>query len=288
MPRHIIIAENAGFCFGVKRAVDITVNYNSNNQSKTYTFGPLIHNDDVVGRLEEQGINKIDQKGIDKLDTSDALVIRSHGTSPEIIEQIEKSGAKIIDATCPYVSSIQKKAKKYYEQGYQIIIVGDPNHPEVVGINGWCSNTAIITRDGSELRALPDKVCVLSQTTEKQSNYEKTLEVVSRLSKDVVAFNTICSATKERQESADKVSRQVDRMVVIGGKHSSNTKKLFEICSANCKDTILVENSSQLPEWSIPENRVEKVGITAGASTPDWVIQDVIEKLRQSDMNQGL
>jgi 4-hydroxy-3-methylbut-2-enyl diphosphate reductase len=279
MPRQIIVAENSGFCFGVKRAVDMTVNYNSSKKSKTYTLGPLIHNDDVVRSLKEQGIKEIGQEAIEGLKAEDTLVIRSHGIAPETIDQIKKSGARMIDATCPYVSSIQGKAKKYYGQGYQIVIVGDRNHPEVVGINGWCGNTALVTKDGSELHDLPDKVCVLSQTTEKQSNYDKTVEAVSKQSKDILAFNTICSATRQRQGSADKVSRQVDRMVVIGGKNSSNTKKLFEICSANCKDTILVENSSELPEWPVPDERLEKVGITAGASTPDWVIQDVIEKL---------
>jgi small subunit ribosomal protein S1 len=283
MPRQIIVAENAGFCFGVKRAVDITVNYNSSKESKTYTLGPLIHNDDVVQSLREQGIKEVGQETIEELNAEDALVIRSHGIAPDIINKIKKSGAKMIDATCPYVSSIQRKAKKYYEQGYQIVIVGDKNHPEVIGINGWCDNTALVTRDGSELKGLPDKVCVLSQTTEKLANYDKTVEAVSKQSKEVLTFNTICSATRERQDSADKVSRQVDRMVVIGGKHSSNTKKLFEICSANCQNTILVENSSELPEWPIPEEGVEKVGVTAGASTPDWVIQDVIAKLKGNE-----
>ena len=282
MPRQIIVAENSGFCFGVKRAVDITVNYNSNKGSKTYTLGPLIHNENVVRRLKEQGIQEIERKDIGKLDTRDALVIRSHGIAPDVIDQIGKSGVTMIDATCPYVSSIQKKAKKYHERGYQIVIVGDRNHPEVIGINGWCGNTALVTRDGSELNDLPDKVCVLSQTTEMQSNFDKTVEAVSKQSKDMLAFNTICNATRERQDSADKISRLVDRMVVIGGRHSSNTKKLFEICSANCKDTVLIENSAELPEWPIPGKKPEKIGITAGASTPDWVIHAVIEKLKRN------
>ncbi|HHY82143.1 MAG TPA: 4-hydroxy-3-methylbut-2-enyl diphosphate reductase [Clostridiales bacterium] len=288
MSRQIIVAENAGFCFGVKRAVDMTVDYNNKNDSKVYTLGPLIHNEDVVRSLEEQGIYQIDSDAIEKLNPGDTIVIRSHGITPEIKEQIKKAGAKMVDATCPYVSSIQRKARKYHKQGYQIIIVGDRNHPEVIGINGWCNNSAIVTKDGSELRDLPDKVCVLSQTTEKQSNYEKTLEAVSGQGREVLAFNTICNATRERQSSADQVSKIVDMMVVIGGRHSSNTKKLYEICSRNCSNTILVENSSELPEWAVKDPEIKKVGITAGASTPDWIIDDVIKKLRgieQQDMN---
>lgn len=280
MFKEIVMAENAGFCFGVKRAVDMTVDYKKSNDANVYTLGPLIHNEDVVKALEEQGIYQIDITGIGNLKPGDTLVIRSHGTTPDIIEQIEKTGAKMVDATCPYVASIQRKARKYHREGYQIIIVGDKNHPEIIGINGWCGNTAIVTRDGSELKDLPDKVCVLSQTTEKQSNYEKTLQAVSGGNREVLAFNTICSATSERQSSADQVSRMVDMMVVIGGRHSSNTKKLYEICSANCNKTILVENSGDLPEWAANDPDIEKVGVTAGASTPDWIIDEVVEKLK--------
>jgi small subunit ribosomal protein S1 len=210
MSRQIIIAENAGFCFGVKRAVEMTVDITEDRNSRVYTLGPLIHNKAVVESLKDQRIFPIDKGYFESLSAGDTVVIRSHGVSSEIIEEIKKTGASIVDATCPYVTSIQRKAKKYYDEGYQIIIVGDPEHPEVIGINGWCDNKAIITRDGEELKNLPDKVCVLSQTTEKQANYEKTLEVVSKLSQDVLTFNTICSATRERQESAHNVSKKAD------------------------------------------------------------------------------
>ena len=282
MPRQIIVAENSGFCFGVKRAVDMTVRCQSGSKtSHTYTLGPLIHNGNVVRSLREQGVREIGEEEIGRLRPGDTLVIRSHGVTPDVLDRIQKGGVDCIDATCPYVSSIQKKARKYHEEGYRIVIVGDRNHPEVIGINGWCGNTAQITRDGSDLKDLPDKVCVLCQTTEKPSNYEKALEVIARRSNEVLAFNTICSATKKRQDSADQVSRSVDRMVVVGGRHSSNTGKLFEICSANCRETILVENSTELPDWPIPGETTEKVGVAAGASTPDWVIQDVLGRLRE-------
>jgi (E)-4-hydroxy-3-methyl-but-2-enyl pyrophosphate reductase len=211
-----------------------------------------------------------------RLGPEDALVIRSHGVTPEIFERIMKTGAKIIDATCPYVASIQRKARKYYEEGYQIVIVGDPNHPEVIGINGCCNNTAIITRNGDELNNLPDRVCILSQTTERQSNFEKTREIVSKKCKDMLAFNTICSATRERQDSAEQISKTVDLMIVIGGRHSSNTKKLYEVCSANCK-TLLIENKQELPDWVRTDLQLERIGVTAGASTPDWIIDEIVD-----------
>lgn len=287
MAREIIVAKNAGFCFGVKRAVDITLDYKKKEGKNTYTLGPLIHNEDVVKRLRSQNIQEINRRDLDKLGPGDAVVIRSHGVGPELIREIEKTGATMIDATCPYVASIQKKVQKYHAKGYQIIIVGDKDHPEVIGINGWCGNTAIITKDGSDLPELPPKVCIVSQTTEKLDNYGKVVEIVSKKCSEVLTFNTICSATKERQESADELSKIVDLMIVIGGKHSSNTKKLYEICKRNCENTLFIENSSELPDWALKDQGIGKIGITAGASTPDWIIKDVIDKLRNSGAEGG-
>lgn len=277
MSKEIIIADNAGFCFGVKRAVDIAINQQSQQGQPTYTLGPLIHNGDVIARLKESNIHPIKEEDIAQLDAEDSIVIRSHGITPDIMEQIESTKAKLVDATCPYVSSIQKKVRIYKEQGYQIIIVGDATHPEVIGINGWCGNSAIITKDGSDLTNLPQKVCVVSQTTERLTNYDKVVDRVSSLCDEVMTFNTICKATSDRQSSADEISRRVDLMIVIGGKSSSNSKKLFEICSPNCKNTIFIENSDELMENCFLLT-TEKVGITAGASTPDWVIKDVVAK----------
>ncbi|HZJ56754.1 MAG TPA: 4-hydroxy-3-methylbut-2-enyl diphosphate reductase [Clostridia bacterium] len=281
----IIVAENAGFCFGVTRAVDITIKQREGgNPGRTYTLGPLIHNNDVVDSLRKEGIYPLSFDEIDKLVEDDTIVIRSHGVTPETIDEIRNTGAKIIDATCPYVTSIQRKARKYHDKGYQIIIVGNKDHPEVIGINGWCYNSAVITRDGSDLDKLPQRVCIVSQTTERLSNYEKALKVVSEKCEDVLSFNTICSATKERQASAYEVSKDVGLMIVIGGRNSSNSKKLYEICSKNCGNTIFIENSSELSAEAVKKmlsEGVEKVGVTAGASTPDWVINEVMEKLEE-------
>ena len=281
MDKEIILAKNSGFCFGVKRAVDMVVKYYYTKGVKVSTLGPLIHNNDVIEHLEAHNIKDINLAQIDELSANDVIVLRSHGVTPDVIEKINETGAKVVDATCPYVSTIHKKVQKYHSLGYQIIIVGNKEHPEVVGINGWCDNSAVIVRDGNELDdvRLGQKVCIVAQTTEKADNFEQVVTAVSKRCAEVEAFNTICSATKERQQSAVEVSRQVDLMIVIGGKHSSNTKKLFEISRENCEKTILIENSAELDERIILGDAVKKIGITAGASTPDWVIQEVIHKI---------
>lgn len=282
MAKEIIVADNAGFCFGVKRAVDTAARYYREDRLKVYTLGPLIHNNDVIRKLEEHGIRAITPEQIDDLGPGSVALIRSHGVAPQTYERIKEAGADVVDATCPYVAVIHKKVEQHYSMGYQIVIVGDRSHPEVEGINGWCGNSAIITRDGSDLPDLdPEaKVCVVAQTTERLENYEKVLAAVKSRCRHVAAFNTICTATKNRQESAAEVARQVDLMIVIGSKNSSNTRKLVEISKADCENTILVENRSDLPMDLIAQERFQKIGITAGASTPDWVIADVIEAVR--------
>ncbi|WP_163194556.1 4-hydroxy-3-methylbut-2-enyl diphosphate reductase [Clostridium thermarum] len=280
MFKELIVAENAGFCFGVKRAVDTSTDYKEKSKSDIYTFGPLVHNKNVVDHLRQKGINEVDINNLDKLNDKDTVIIRSHGVSPQVMEQIKNTGAEVVDATCPYVLAIHKRVKKYYEQGYQIVIVGDKNHPEVVGSNGWCDNTAIITKDGEGLVISAPKVCIVAQTTEKKANFEKVIEVVSKQCKEVVTFNTICSATKERQTSAEDTAKTVDVMIVVGSRSSSNTTKLYEICSKHCENTIFIDNGSEIPKWLFESENIKKVGITAGASTPDWIIQDVLEKLR--------
>lgn len=276
MAKEIIIAEHAGFCYGVKRAVDIAINQQQANISSTYTLGPLIHNNDMIKHLSEQNIIPLDEDQIEQLHSGDSIIIRSHGVTPDMLKQLEQTGVHVVDATCPYVAAIQKKARKYKDLGYQIIIVGDRNHPEVIGINGWCDNSAIITKDGSNIAEYPKKVCVVAQTTERLSNYEKVVEQVSKHCEEVITFNTICKATSDRQTSAAEISKKVDLMIVVGGKNSSNSKKLYEICARNCEDTLFIENSDELNESIFHNRDFEKVGITAGASTPDFVIQEVV------------
>lgn len=277
MKRKVILAESAGFCFGVQRAVDQTTKIQKEYGKKIYTLGPLIHNNDVVKFLENNEVFSISLDEITNLSKGDAVIIRSHGVSKEVMDLLESKGLIIIDATCPFVTNIQKKVNKYSKEGYQIVILGDKDHPEVIGINGWCNNSAIITKDGEFHGRIPNKVCVVSQTTEKEENWVNTIKNLSVITKELLAFNTICAATEVRQKGVLELSKTVDLMIIVGGKNSSNTTKLYQIAKTNCDRTIHIENSSELPNEIINDKTISKIGITAGASTPDWIINEVVE-----------
>lgn len=276
----VILAKNAGFCFGVKRAVDEALKTQKEFNKKIYTLGPLIHNGDVVSMLENNNIYSITLDEINNLLEGDIILIRSHGVSKKVMELLESKKLKVINATCPYVTNIQKKAEKYSNEGYEIVILGDKNHPEVVGINGWCNDSAIITPDGNFSNKLPNRVCVLSQTTERAENWQKTLSSLSLKTKEILAFNTICSATEVRQKSAFELSKEVDVMFVVGGKNSSNTTKLFKICKENCLNTFHIENLEDLKEIDKNLWKNKTIGITAGASTPQWIIDEIFQYLK--------
>src|SRR5471030_1565182 len=272
----VILADNAGFCFGVQRAVKEAIKIQKERNARIYTLGPLIHNNDVVKFLEEKNIYSITLENIDKLNKGDVIVIRSHGVSEAVLDMLLKKQLTVINATCPFVTNIQKKVKKYSNEGYHIVILGDENHPEVIGINGWCDNNAIISKDVTFEEGIPRKICVVAQTTEKMKNWENTLKSLSSV-KEVLAFNTICAATNVRQKSTDKISKEVDVMIVIGGKNSSNTTKLYQIAKENCINTIHIENATELPMSFIKNGNIRKIGVTAGASTPDWIIKEVLD-----------
>ncbi len=282
--KNIILADNAGFCFGVKRAVDTSIEEQLKQNKQIYTLGPLIHNNDVVEFLKENKIYPIDITEVNKLKNGDTIIIRSHGVPEKTIKYLNDLNLNIVDATCPFVTNIQKKVQKYSNLGYEIIILGDKEHPEVVGINGWCNDNAIIYKDGNLGSDIPKKVCAVSQTTEKNKNWEKMISQLSVKTKELLAFNTICSATEERQKSVEELAKNVDLMIVIGGKNSSNTTKLFQIANELCSKTIHIENASELNTSFLDSANNIKVGITAGASTPDWVIREVIE-ICESQMN---
>lgn len=276
----IYLADKSGFCFGVKRAVNEAIKTKEQYDKRIYTLGPLIHNNDVVQYLKDKDIYPIELEDIGSLSAGDVVIIRSHGIPLKTRNILEDKGVVLVDATCPFVSNIQHIVKKYYDLGYKIAIVGDRSHPEVIGINGWCEDSAIVTKDGSELQGITGKLCVVAQTTEKQANWEKVFGVIVKSCKEFYGYNTICKATSERQLSAKELSKEVDMMVVIGGKNSSNTTKLFEICSENCKNTIHVENSKEIPD-DILNKKIESIGVTAGASTPDWIIKEAILKMSE-------
>ena len=281
----ITLAKEAGFCFGVKRAVDVVLKVQKEYNKKIYTLGPLIHNNDVVKYLENHNIFAVELEDINKLNKNDVIVIRSHGISKKIFELLESKGLIVKNATCPYVTNIQKKVEKYENAGFQIINLGDKNHPEVKGINGWCNDNAIISKDGTLPKDLPKKVCVVSQTTEKKENFNKIVDNLSHYDVYSEVFNTICLATDVRQNSAIELSKKVDAMIVIGGKNSSNTTKLFELSKMNCENTIHIENASEISKDFIDKNKNNKIGITAGASTPDWIIREVINIMEQNSSN---
>lgn len=276
--REIIRAKNSGFCFGVDRAVDESFRF-IKTEGKTYTLGPLIHNTDVTNKLAEKGINEISLKDIPFLGHHDTVIIRTHGVSMAVYDELKARNVEIIDLTCPYVINIQKKVREYHGKGYKIIILGDENHPEVIGINGYCENSAYITRTGEFDFQLKGKICVVAQTTEKQENWRRLIGNIALTAKEFIAFNTICKATEDRQKSADEISREVDAMIVIGGKTSSNTTKLYEICKKNCALTFHIENAEELGPVKEKIKDAVKVGITAGASTPEWIIKEAMENL---------
>ena len=284
--RKVKLAKEAGFCFGVKRAVDEALKIQKKYDKKVYTLGPLIHNNDVVKFLEKNNIYAIDLKDVNKLHNDDIIVIRSHGVSKEVMTILDEKKLIVLNATCPFVTNIQKKVEKYSKEGYTIVILGDETHPEVLGINGWCDNKAMITKNGDLPEGLPSKICAVSQTTEKEENWQNTIKNLTSDSINLIAYNTICSATEVRQKSAEELSKEVDIMIVIGGKNSSNTTKLYEIAKKNCKNTIHIENSTELSEEYIRNSNYKNIGITAGASTPDWIIREVINIMQDEINNQ--
>lgn len=268
----IKIADYAGFCFGVERAMDMAWQELENNANVS-SLGPLIHNNQAVKKYEEKGLKIIDS--LNNADKDSKVIIRSHGVSLNVYEEAKTKNITITDATCPFVKKIQDIANEYYKNGYKIIIIGDSNHPEVIGINGWCNNEGIIIKKMEDLLDIPrnyNKYCVVAQTTMNLSMYTEITKKIGEILENVVFHNTICLATKERQESARQLSKEVDAVVVVGGKHSSNTQKLVQICSENVP-TYAIETVDDLNENEM--KKYSLIGITAGASTPKWIIEDV-------------
>jgi (E)-4-hydroxy-3-methyl-but-2-enyl pyrophosphate reductase/ribosomal protein S1 len=274
---NILVADNAGFCFGVKKAVKAAYSTESSTGNSIYTYGPIIHNNMVVNDLEGKGVRQL--VSINELKQNDTVIIRSHGVSKQVIQSLGDKMVNIIDATCPYVINIHTKVEEYYNKGYQIVIIGDPNHPEVQGINGWCGNSALIIDDDNKVEVLHQypKLCIVSQTTFNTGKWKNIISHLLELSKELVIFNTICNATEQRQKSAQEIAGKCDAIIVLGGYNSSNTKKLFEICSNLCPKTYHVENIDELNTNEIKQ--VKTLGITAGASTPDWIIKEAINKM---------
>jgi len=273
----IVLASSYGFCFGVKRAIKIAEEHKG---SKTY--GPLIHNKDEINRLKD-GFNIGLAEKFEDVTPDDSVVIRTHGIPKNELSALKEQKNEIIDATCPYVTTPQKIVEKMSNEGYSIVIFGDKNHPEIKGVVSYAKDlkNAFIVDSAEELEGLPilSKVAVVAQTTRKPTDFSKIISALVLQHKEIRVFNTICNATFENQDAAAELAKDADIMVVIGGKHSSNTKQLHSICKTYCDSSYLIENEKELnAKWFKGK---ELCGISAGASTPDWIVQNVIDQIEK-------
>ena len=277
----VIVAKTAGFCFGVKRAVDTVYEQIENASQPVYTFGPIIHNEQVVQDLEDKGVRVIETEEELQNLTDAVVIIRSHGVGPQIYRLLEERGLTVVDATCPFVKKIHRIVEEQ-KKDRRVIIVGNRSHPEVIGIQGWGDERTLVVETAEELDNLPilpgEKLCVVAQTT---FNYKKFQDLVEKFEKkgyDILVLNTICNATQERQVEAKRIASEVDAMIVIGGRNSSNTQKLYEICRKECKNTYFIQTLGDFNPECV--NSVRSVGITAGASTPNQIIEEVHTNVR--------
>ena len=280
-------AKTAGFCFGVKRAVDKVYELIENGVSPIYTLGPIIHNEEVVSDFEKKGVTVISEEDIPKL-REGTVVIRSHGVGRRIYDMLKTAGISFVDVTCPFVLKIHRIVERESRAGKQIIIFGDPSHPEVKGICGWCEGSCTVLRNREDAENFvpdPGRIpCIVSQTTFNYNKFKELVEILckKRYDNNVLnidnILNTICNATEERQKEAQSIAGEVDTMLVIGGRHSSNTQKLFEICKEECENTYYIQTPVDLDSEMF--HRSSYVGITAGASTPKKIIEEGQEHVR--------
>ena len=273
----ITVAKSAGFCFGVQRAVDSVYKELEENSGKIYTFGPIIHNEQVVEDLNKKGIEVIDTVEQLKEIKEGTVVIRSHGVAKEIYDILEQQKLKIVDATCPFVKKIHNIVLDESNNGKTIIIIGNDNHPEVEGIKGWVNGEVIVINKEEQIEklSLPEqtKACIVSQTTFNRNKFKYLVEIIRKKGYDITVVNTICNATHVRQVEAQKISSKVDGMIVVGGKNSSNTQKLYDICRNECENTFYVQTVKDLNLHELKS--LKSIGITAGASTPKNIIEEV-------------
>lgn len=279
----LYIADKAGYCFGVARAIDMTKDA-LKSKSKTYALGPVVHNPQTIKKFEDLGLVTVDKvhpsyKG--------NIIARAHGIHKSIEEEIKSHETMVlIDTTCPYVKNVHRKVELYHNKGYKVVIIGNRSHPEVIGINSWANDQGIIINSLEEARNLPtyDKICIVSQTTNRKELFDSICQVLKNKGNDIKIFNTICNATTLRQEACKSLSKSVDCMIVLGGYNSSNTRKLAEVAGKHCENVYQVEEVSELPLQNIL--KFNKIGITAGASTPDWIIKEVTKVMDSMNNNE--
>lgn len=273
----IKLAKNYGFCFGVQRAIEM-----SEDNPNSITIGPIIHNPREIARLKKSfSVDMVDgEEAIGNIEENTSAIIRTHGIPKEKLELLEEKNINIIDATCPYVTKIQKICDKASKDGYEVVIFGDKNHPEVQGIKSYAGERVYITLDIESLKNenISNKVILVSQTTKKQKKFEEIASFLKDKCSDLKVHNTICDATLKNQEAIKELSKEVDTLIVIGGLNSSNTKELFNISKEHCENTYLVSGSSDIEKTFFDSSK--KCGISAGASTPKWIIDEVINKIK--------
>ncbi|HXX56524.1 MAG TPA: 4-hydroxy-3-methylbut-2-enyl diphosphate reductase [Thermodesulfovibrionales bacterium] len=271
----ILVAKTAGFCFGVKKAIDRTFAIAEKQREGIYTFGPLIHNPQVIEKLREKGIFPTDDIFHDAIK---ALIIRTHGMPLHLMEKAVRQGYEVIDATCPFVKKAQQYAELLQEGGYQVVILGDREHPEVKGLMSYAGEGTLVTDGREELPALRNKVGVVVQTTQPVDALKKLVSRIIEQSKEIKVYNTICNSTALRLKETEEMARKVDVMIVVGGRNSANTTQLANLCLSIPIRTYHIETADELDgRWF---QGVQKVGITAGASTPDWIIEAVKDRIK--------
>ena len=273
----VLLADEYGFCFGVERAVEMVEEAIADGDT-VRSLGPLIHNEQEMQRLSRQGVTTVTEPV--QISRGETAVIRAHGVTPDVQRELEEKASKVVDATCPFVTRVQKLAARAAAADRHVVVVGNPDHPEMIGVKGYAPDHAFVIRDETEVADLPRlrKPLVVSQTTIKAKTFFDTAEAVrSKTDDEVQIVNTICSATRDRQDAARALSTMVDAFYIIGGRHSSNSVKLLAVCKENCDKSFLIETEDEIdPDDLIG---VERVGVTAGASTPNWLIQKVVSHL---------
>jgi len=273
----VLLADEYGFCFGVERAVEMVEEAVAAGDT-VRSLGPLIHNDQEMQRLASQGVATVELPI--QITRSETAVIRAHGVTPEVQRDLESRSSKVVDATCPFVTRVQRLAARAASEDRHVIVVGSPDHPEMIGVKGYAPDHAFIIKDESEVAGLPrlKRPLIVSQTTIKAQTFFDTAEAIkSKTDDEVEIVNTICSATRDRQDAARALAGEVDAFYVIGGNHSSNSRKLLSVCKEQCDKSFLIETADEIKEEDLAG--VERVGVTAGASTPKWLIDQVVAKL---------
>ena len=286
----VIVAKTAGFCFGVKRAVEKVYEQTEAGDGPIYTYGPIIHNEEVVRDLEERGVRDLStEEELEALE-SGVVVIRSHGVSRRVYDLLAGKNVRVVDATCPFVRKIHRIVEKQAAAGRKVVIIGNASHPEVEGIKGWGNADTFVVDSPDQVEKLPfqegDSVCIVSQTTFNYNKFKELVEKFSEKRYDILVLNTICNATQERQVEAKEVASKVDAMIVIGGKNSSNTQKLYEICKRECENTHYIQTLGDFNPECV--SSVSSVGITAGASTPNYIIEEVHTVMAEMSFEQML